>query len=128
MNTVTQTAVVAKPIVVTSEAWAWGFEDGATGKSEFEAYGLFVGEKLADYLAGWQQGRGIRAQRWQVAFDNGKGKTGSYSTAREQNPDRTQRIVNQVRYATTADERKAALQAAYYYCPTVYDNLSRQYE
>jgi len=128
MNTLTQSAVVAKPIIVTSEAWAMGFADGCQGLSEFEAYGLFVGQKLADYLAGWRQGRGIRAQRWHVAFDNGKGKTGSYSTAKEQNPDRTQRIINQVRYANSLEDRQAALKAAYYYCPTVYDCLSRQYE
>lgn len=128
MQTVTQSVVTAKPVVVTSPTWALGFSDGCNGVSEFEAYGLFVGAKLADYLAGWRQGRGIRVQRWHVAFDDGKGKTGSYSTAKEQTPDRTKRIIDQVRYANSAEDRKLALQAAYYYCPAVYDCLSRQYE
>lgn len=57
-NRNTQTAVRAK--VVTGVPWAWGFEDGAKGKSFYTGYHLFAGAKLAQYKAGWREGRNVK--------------------------------------------------------------------
>lgn len=47
--------------VITSTAWAWGFEDGAKGKSFYTGYHLFAGAKLSQYKRGWCEGRKVRS-------------------------------------------------------------------
>lgn len=66
-----------------------------------------------------------------VVFDDGRG-TGVLGTSRSQemSPERTAVIIRQVRAAYHARDPislTAALNAAYYYNPTYYVNLSRQY-
>lgn len=44
-------------MIITSEAWAWGFADGARGQSIYGGYLLFAGHSLAEYQRGWAAGR-----------------------------------------------------------------------
>ncbi len=57
-TSVVQQAVNVKPIFITL-AFAWGFEDGAQGKSEYEGYQYFVGPLLSEYRKGHQAGKAI---------------------------------------------------------------------
>lgn len=56
-STVMQQSAAVNPKRVTGVAWAWGFEDGANGKSVYTGYHLFVGRKLSEYRRGWAEGR-----------------------------------------------------------------------
>lgn len=44
-------------IQISGVPWAWGFEDGAQGKSIYTGYHLFTGKKLVEYKRGWGAGR-----------------------------------------------------------------------
>ncbi len=46
-----------KPKLITGIPYAWGFQDGAQGKSEFTGYHLFAGRKLTQYQQGWREGK-----------------------------------------------------------------------
>lgn len=62
MTILAEATVVVKPVAVTLP-WAWGFQDGATGVSWAEGYGLFAGERLAQYLAGHKVGKAAAARK-----------------------------------------------------------------
>ena len=52
------------PIVITGVPFAWGFQDGAKGESEFTGYDYFSsGPKLAQYREGWKHGQRVRTTR-----------------------------------------------------------------
>lgn len=53
--------VKAQPKVITSTAWAWGFEDGAKGVTVYNGYHLFAGVRLGEYKRGWSEGRKVRS-------------------------------------------------------------------
>lgn len=63
-NTVNQNqpTVNAKPITITSTAWAWGFEDGAQNVTVYNGYHFFAGAKLTEYKRGWAEGRKARSR------------------------------------------------------------------
>jgi hypothetical protein len=61
-QTVQQTVSIRKPILVTL-AMAWGFEDGAQGRSEYEGYQYFAGELLGEYRTGHQAGKAAMARK-----------------------------------------------------------------
>lgn len=58
-NSTTNTTTNAKVTL----AWAWGFEDGATGESFYHGNDLFVGKKLVEWRAGWTEAQKVKAQR-----------------------------------------------------------------
>lgn len=60
-------------------------------------------------------------------FDTGKSGKGSYSMVADQSEERRQIIVDQVRFAANLPQLETALEAAYWYDPSVYQSLSRQY-
>lgn len=63
-----------------------------------------------------------------LALDTGKGAhTLGYSTVGEQSDERRQVIIDQVRMAKNQDELNAALEAAYWYDPSVYQCMRNQY-
>ncbi len=44
-------------MIAVTLPFAWGFADGAHGKSVYAGYCLFIGAKLAEYQRGWAAGR-----------------------------------------------------------------------
>lgn len=53
----------AAPNVITGTPWAWGFEDGAQGRSLYDGYNVFCGCKFLQYEAGWNAGREAMAHK-----------------------------------------------------------------
>lgn len=62
METVSQATSTVKPIAVDLP-YAWGFEDGAQGKSFYTGYDYFAGEKLVSYKTGWHAGRNAKRRQ-----------------------------------------------------------------
>lgn len=63
-----------------------------------------------------------------LALDTGKGSHElGYSMANDQSPERRQVIIDQVRFSKNIQELEAALIAAYWYDPSVYQCMRNQY-
>lgn len=56
---VTRPTTTPQPKIIPGTPWAWGFEDGARGRSIYLGYHLFCGAKLAQYKAGWVEGNAL---------------------------------------------------------------------
>jgi hypothetical protein len=52
MQTLTHAACPCKAIVI-DKAFLWGLEDGLAGKSLYDGYDLFCGQKFLSYERGW---------------------------------------------------------------------------
>lgn len=60
MQAENNTQSVVQPKVITGLPWAYGFEDGAQGRSHLNGVDLFAGAQLREYRRGWSEGSKVK--------------------------------------------------------------------
>lgn len=114
----------------TLVAWEFGKEDATEGIDRRGSQ-YFVGgtRDFHAYNAGYDAGLALVAiLEGRYNIDDGRGgHVLGYTLPSEQTDGRRQCIINQVRYALTAEARQEALNAAMRYCPSLWQSLAAMY-